>query len=173
MNTRELAAFIRMMGGDAHKLNISDDMIVYAVNYAADELFDALALAFSSVTQKRATITITDGEGELPADYRTLVRAEDSTGDEIFKGDSWDLEGDTVLSDLDEVTVVYNRSPVRITALGDTLDVPDIFFNDLADIAGAILKGDRSGAREHALLAAKRAAERRTYARIPDRPIWR
>ena len=172
MITRELAAFIRMMGGDAHKLNISDDMIVYAVNYAAGELFDALALAFSSVTQKRAAITITEGEGALPADYRTLVRVEDSAGNEIFKGDSWDLEGETVLSDLDEVTVVYNRSPVKITALGDALDVPDMFFNDLADIAGAILKGDRTAAHGFALTAAKRAAERRTYARIPDRPLW-
>jgi len=172
MNTRELAAFIRMMGGDAQKLNIGDDMIVYAVNYAASELFDALALAFSSVTKKRDTITITDGEGNLPDDFRTLVRVEDSSGNELFKGDSWDLEGETVMSDLDEVTVVYHRSPVKISSLGDTLDVPDMFFNDVADIAGAILKGDRQGAHSHALLAAKQAAERRTYARIPDRPIW-
>jgi hypothetical protein len=172
MNTRELAAFIRMMNGDAQQLNISADMIVYAVNYAARELYDALALAFSSVTQKRATIPITDGEGELPADYGTLVRVEDGSGNELFKGGSWDLEGDTVLSDLDEVTVVYNRSPVAIASLGDTLDVPGIFFNDVADIASAILKGDRTAAHGHAVRAAKRAAERRTYARIPNRSAW-
>lgn len=172
MDCLKAASFIRMMTGDPKKVNISDDMIVHAINGAANTLYDALAKHFSSIVYSKKTVSINNGSGSLPSDFRTLVRVEDENGDEIFRGDEWDLEDDTILSDRDSLTLIYNQGPDEIETLSDTLAIPEMFFYDIVNIASSILKANLEAAHTIAGYAAVRTGQRRAYARIPDRQIW-
>lgn len=173
MDAQKAALEVRLAVGDPQRMKWSDFDMVRVLNDAGRWLFDRLAVRGSSLPVKRATLTFTDCAAALPTDFGSIIRMEGADGTPLFRGEGWEMIGDSVLSEAPTMELLYNRLPKRISALSETMDIPDVLFQSLVAVAAATLSGGASDGLAQAEREAAMIAQRREWGRIPDGRVWR
>ncbi len=154
----KLITKIRLRLGDMQAVKLSDYELLSALGDARSMLWIALAENFSTIPQKRAVLTMTNGSAPLPKGYYSLVELPAKA--RVF--------GERVESDAEKVEIVYNAVPKPVSATTESVSVPSSLVLDTVEIAAFIAGGNTDAAATTAGNSARRVSQKREYSKLPD-----
>lgn len=171
---------MRFYLADSQKVKYSDDALLSALNLALTISFETFIGYASSLGRKQATITMTDGVGDLPTDFHSIVLVEDASGTEFLpdyaklipNAGYYKVVGMKIYSDTDSIDLEYHYIPEQMSAISDTIDCPASMVGQIVLVAVNIAKGDRMGA-DSAIYNMVRALASRSIPYVPDRKAFR
>ena len=171
---------MRFYLADSQKVKYSDDALLSALNLAVTLSFETFIGYASSLGRKQADITLTDGSGDLPADFHSICLVEDDEGTEVLPDYAkltpgagyYKVVGDKIYSAADSLTVEYHYIPTPLASISSDIDCPDSMAGQIVLVAVNIAKGDRMGA-DSAIYNMVRALASRSIPYVPDRKAFR
>ena len=149
---------IRLRLQDMQAVKLSDYELLSALNDARSMLWIALAENFSTIPQRKAELTMTDGAAPLPEGYYSLVALPQGAR----------VVGETVESDDGKTEIIYNAVPEQVSSSSEEISVPSSLVLDTVEIAAFIAGGDTGGAVNTAMASARRVSQKREYSKLPD-----
>lgn len=153
MTPKQIFARVRMSPEifDNAQVKYSDYQLIAALNSVLSIVYNSLSSSNTEVLTKRATVALTDGVGDLPEDFLSVVSVFRPSGDVLTpQGKSTDVDaytyrirGNKIYSENDTVTVDYKPYFVEIAydTTGDELDLPNFFMELLKKYCVIVLQG--------------------------------
>lgn len=171
---------MRFYLADSQKVKYSDDALLSALNLAVTLSFETFIGYASSLGRKQTTITLTDGEGDLPTDFHSIVMVEDALGTEVLPDYAkmtpasgyYKVVGEKIYSAADSLELEYHYIPAPMAAISSDMDCPESMAGQIVLVAVNIAKGDRMGA-DNAIYNMVRALASRSIPYVPDRKAFR
>ncbi len=179
MKASEAIMHMRFYLADSQKVKYSDDALLSALNLAVTLSFETFIGYASSLGRKQTTITLTDGVGDLPADFHSIALVEDASGEEVLPDYAkvtpasgyYKVVGDKIYSAADSLVLEYHYIPTAIADISSEIDCPESMTGQLVLVAVNIAKGDRMGA-DNAIYNMVRALAARSIPYVPDRKAF-
>jgi hypothetical protein len=162
MTAQEILLQLRYQLGDTERVTFSDYQLLDALNSVLTLINNALSVQGSNLIEKQVTLTLTDGEIDLPSDFQSVVTVQNTsqTGlnvaskNELLTQYNYRIRGNTIYSLNEQLILVYKQS---FDAVGeeDDLPLPNYFSELIKKYAVMVLKGtiDRSDAQAYQVIA--------------------
>lgn len=136
MTVETLFTNIRFQISDEMKTGYKDNELLTYLNQTNDYVYSTLINHKSNLANKKATITMSDGEGSLPSDFQledAVKNADDvpltSVASSITPNSlQYSMMRDIIYSDNDSLELFYFFMPVDYL-ISDTLTIPKYFEN--------------------------------------------
>lgn len=158
-----LVKSLRYVLQDMQGISISDYELIEAINHAAQLLYSRLSEQFvSSALKKKILIVDSSGSAALPTDFVRVHQvglgngevAIPTTYDATAEG-TYRILGDMFYAPAGSYGLEYYYIPVRVTNLGDNLDVPQSMSARIEEIALAVYSRDINNAEALAQVCAR------------------
>lgn len=135
---------------DMEKIRYSDYEMLVAINSILRTMNNVLVTTISDIVEKTTTITLTNGVGDMPADWVTTIQVYANSLVLEYLPPPYDLvegyyriSGSRIYSSHTSVNLVYSATFPSITQMTDNLPLPNIFLDMLVDYIKLILKGSQ------------------------------
>lgn len=130
MTVAQLLYRARIKLGDPNKAKISDYSLLDALKSVLTLVSTALDNTTSNLLVQSAEISMTDGVGDLPADFQSLVSVENGwrhapLNRKPGRGE-YQLLGDKIYADETTVSILYKKQ-LQVSSASDPVPLPDTF----------------------------------------------
>ena len=167
MTAEDILIDVRYRLRDQQSAKISDSSLLSFLNHALSLLHEHFATFRSSLGRAVATIALTNGVGDLPADFRAIITVEGggdiltptpTSGD--LDGENYRIVGMQIRAPYSSLTIEYHKEHARCTAPTTTISLPIALQSVLTDATWYLALGNRAAASQLLYGVAKQQSSR-------------